>query len=132
MEKIINFGKHKGTTYLQAPIEYLVWLEKTINEDKAEGKVYDKNRLETIEYWLNERYLENDEYDKKEEWALEQEKAEKPKRECASDINMNLTPDDVANFIIGTYGYEFASFIADSIEAKTRIDDEVVISMPVL
>ena len=133
MERVINFGKYKGTTWLQAPIEYLVWLSDTINRDISEGKTYDAKRLELVEYWLDERHIETDGYDKKEEWDLEEEKAhinDKPVHE----INMNLSPTDIAKFIIGTYGYDFASIIAHDINiiVNDNVKDEVRVDMPTL
>ena len=133
MERIINFGKHKGTTWLQAPIEYLVWLSDSINNDISEGKIHDAKRLELVEYWLNERYQETDAYDRKEEWTLEEEKAhlnDVP----AHDVNMNLSPEDVAKFIIGTYGYDFASIVAGDINmiVNDNVKDEPIVGMPTL
>ena len=52
-----------------------------------------------------------------------EEKAQSNK-EPINEINMNLSPEDVAKFIIGTYGYEFASFIADEIKNETEVGKE--------
>jgi len=133
MERVINFGKYKGTTWLQAPIEYLVWLFDSINKDISEGKIHNAKRLELVEYWLNERHLENDEYDKKEEWTLEEEKAHLNDVPMY-DVNMNLSPEDVAKFIIGTYGYDFASMVSNDINiivSENTVDDTKV-DMPML
>ncbi len=129
MERIIDFGKHKGSSYLEVPIEYLSWLSETITKEKESGAIYDIKRLETIDYWIGERYLEYEQFDKEEEWATEHEKIEEHTK-SSHHINMNLTPQDVANFIIGTYGYDSASLIADAIKNITSEVDEV--KMPIL
>jgi len=104
----------------------------SINKDISEGKIHDAKRLELVEYWLNERHIESDEYDKKEEWSLEEEKAH-VNEELTHDINMNLSPEDVAKFIIGTYGCEFASFIADEIKIIViKNNNKVVKEMPII
>ena len=126
MERVINFGKHKGTTYLQVPIEYLIWLSETITKEKDSGDKYDIQRLETVDYWLEERYLEYDQFDKQEEWATEHQKIEENKK-VSHKINMNLTSKDIAKFIIGTYGYDLASLIADDIKDITSDIDEIKI-----
>jgi len=129
MERVINFGKHKGTTYLQVPIEYLIWLSETITKEKESGDKYDDKRLEIVNYWLEERYLEYDQYDKQDEWAIEHQKIEENKK-STHNINMSLTSEDIAKFIIGTYGYDLASLIADDIKNITTDIDEL--KMPVL
>ncbi len=129
MERIINFGKHKGTPYLQAPIEYLIWLSETITKEKESGAKYDENRLQIVDYWLEKRHLEYDEYDRQDEWAIEKEKLEESKKNVHS-INMSLTPEDIAKFLIGTYGYSLASIIADEIKNITIDIDEP--QMPIL
>ena len=127
MERVINFGKHKGTSYLQVPIEYLIWLSETITKEKESGDKYDNNRLETVDYWLEERRLEYDQFDKQDEWATEYQKIEENKK-TTHNINMNLTSKDIANFIIGTYGYDLASLIADEIKDITSDIDEIQMS----
>jgi len=129
MERIIDFGKHKGTSYLQVPIEYLIWLSETITKEKENGEVYDSKRLEIVDYWLEERYLEYDEFDKQDEWSTEYQKIEETTKNTYN-INMNLTAEDIAKFIIGTYGYDLASLIADEIKNVTA--EVVEIKMPTL
>jgi len=129
MERIIDFGKHKGTSYLQVPIKYLIWLFETITKEKENGKVYDSKRLEIINYWLEERHLEYDKFDKQDEWSTEYQKIEETTKNT-HNINMNLTPKDIANFIIGTYGYNLASLIAD--EIKDMTEEVIEIKMPIL
>ncbi|MBU1658640.1 hypothetical protein KKG72_06255 [bacterium] len=111
----------------------MIWLEKSIHENISEGKVHNQELLEIVEHWLNERHIESDTHDRKEEWTLEEEKAH-VKQEPVHDVNMNLSPEDVAKFIIGTYGYEFASLIANEIKiiARENTSAEPVITMPVL
>jgi len=129
MERIIDFGKHKGTSYLQVPIEYLIWLSETITKEKENGEVYDSKRLEIVDYWLEERYLDYDEFDKQREWSTEYQKIEETTKNT-HNINMNLTAEDIAKFIIGTYGYDLASLVANEIRDVT--EEVVEIKMPTL
>lgn len=45
--KIMNFGKHKGTTFEQAPLDYLEWIR-----DKSD---MDEDTKFTAKYWLQKR-----------------------------------------------------------------------------
>ena len=125
MKEIIDFGKYKGKTYLEVPIDYLVYMEKIINKDKLSGQTYDKDKLETIEYWLNERYIENDAYDKNEAWNLEQEKAQIKREEPKQEFTIKVSPDNIAKHMIQTYGNELSILIADSIKAQTVVIETI-------
>jgi len=124
MDEKIDFGKYRGASYLEVPIEYLVYMEKKIHQDREETGHYDSKRLETIEYWLDERYLENDEHDRREAWRLEHDKVKEVKPKPTKEIS--LTSKDVAKFIIASYGRDFSLLVAEDIKSELT-NSEIII-----
>lgn len=121
MNDIIDFGQYKGQSFLKVPIGYLVFIETQINKDKINKKTYNKKRLKIIEHWLEERYLENDSYDKKKEWNIENQKSIKNSEKKVKEASVDI-PEEIAIFIINTYGYDFSDKIAKEMEKQIKFN----------
>lgn len=127
MKKVIDFGKYKGASYSEVDIGYLVYISDQIRKDKNNKKSYNKKLLSEIDYWLDERHLEYEKYDRKEAWSREIERNIRDEI-TKHNIDMNLSTIDIARFIIGTYGFDKASLISDEIKKIT--EDRIQIDMP--
>jgi len=122
MENVVNFGKYEGQEWKEVPIEYIVWLLQQINNDISEGKVHDSPKKEILEYWLEQRHQEVDDWDRKNEWKLENEK-KAPCIETQSHMCEEESYDEIENIakmIIGIYGEEKSLDIAYQVTLKAH------------